>query len=160
MSLTVAVSVFVGFSAVCYFLLGVRLAGGNHQFGSAPLGFAFLVIAWWVFGGAIELMATSESVFLVGRVGHYVGTALVPVFILLCFREFTGRTTSTRTVFELLIIPVLSIVIAATNSWHEFMWYLPNTDADGVFLSRPSEFGPWFSFVHLPYVTYWLRPAC
>ena len=47
MNLTVAISVFVGFSAVCYFLLGVRLAGGQRELGSVPLGIAFLIIAWW-----------------------------------------------------------------------------------------------------------------
>ncbi len=151
MNLTVAMSVFVGFSAVCYFLLGVRLIGGKRELGSVPLGIAFLIIAWWIFGGAIEMMATTEATFLVGRVGHYFGTALVPVLILLCFREFTGRTTAKRTIVELLFIPVLSIIVAATNSWHEFMWYLPNVNADGEFLSRPGEFGPWFRFIHLPY---------
>jgi diguanylate cyclase (GGDEF)-like protein/PAS domain S-box-containing protein len=151
MNLVVAMSVIVGFSAVCYFLLGVRLIGGKREMGSVPLGFAFLIIAWWVFGGALELMAQSEAVFLLGRTGHYVGTALVPVLILLCFREFIGRTTAKRTVIELLIIPVLSIVVAATNSWHEFMWYLPNVNAAGEFLVRPAEFGPWFRFIHLPY---------
>ena len=151
MNLLVVMSVLLGFSAVCYFLLGVRLLGGKREIGSVPLGLAFLVIAYWVFGGAIEIMATSYPAFLVGRVGHYVGTALVPVFILLCFREFTGSVTSKRTTIELLIIPVLSVIVAATNQWHELMWYLPATNADGAFLTRPAEFGPWFKYVHLPY---------
>jgi len=129
----------------------VRLISGKREIGSLPLGVAFLVIAYWVFGGAIELMATSYTAFTVGRVGHYVGTALVPVFILLCFREFTGSLTKTRTAIELMIIPVLTIIIAATNYWHEFMWYLPATNAAGEFLTRPVAFGPWFQFVHLPY---------
>jgi diguanylate cyclase (GGDEF)-like protein/PAS domain S-box-containing protein len=151
MNLPVAMSVLLGFSAVCYFMLGVRLVGGKREIGSLPLGCAFIVIAYWVFGGAIEIMATSLPLFTIGRVGHYVGTALVPVFILLCFREFTGNTTSTRTVVELLIIPFLSITIAATNYWHEFMWYLPATNAAGEFLTRPTAFGPWFNYIHLPY---------
>ena len=151
MSFLVASSVFVGFTAVCYFLLGIRMIGGEREVGSIPLGAAFLVIAVWVFGGAVEMMATSETVFTAGRVGHYVGTALVPVFILLCFREITGRSTSRRTVIELLILPSISIVVAATNTWHEFMWYLPATNAAGEFLTRPVEFGPWFKFVHMPY---------
>jgi len=151
MNLLIPMSVFLGFSAVCYFLLAVRLISGKREIGSLPLGVAFLVIAYWVFGGAIELMATSYTAFTVGRVGHYVGTALVPVFILLCFREFTGSLTKTRTAIELMIIPVLTIIIAATNYWHEFMWYLPATNAAGEFLTRPVAFGPWFQFVHLPY---------
>ncbi|MDH3439819.1 MAG: diguanylate cyclase [Gammaproteobacteria bacterium] len=151
MSFLVATSVFVGFTAVCYFLLGVRMIGGQRDVGSIPLGAAFLVIAVWVFGGAVEMMATSETVFTVGRVGHYVGTALVPVLILLCFREITGRSTSRRTLIALLILPIISIVVAATNTWHEFMWHLPATNAAGEFLTRPVEFGPWFRFAHMPY---------
>ncbi|MDH4073956.1 MAG: hypothetical protein OEV41_12715, partial [Gammaproteobacteria bacterium] len=83
-------SVLVGFSAVCYFLLGIRLVGGKRELGSLPLGVAFFVISLWVFGGAVEMMASAYPVFLVGRAGHFVGTAFVPVFLLLCFREFTG----------------------------------------------------------------------
>jgi PAS domain-containing protein len=151
MNLMAVIAAFLGFSAVCYLLLGVRLMGGKRERGSLPLGIALLVISLWVLGGAIEIMAPNFVVFTVGRVGHYLGTALVPVFILLCFREFTGRETMSRTVAELMVIPVLSIIVAATNYWHEFMWYLPATNAAGEFLTRPVEFGLWFRFVHLPY---------
>jgi diguanylate cyclase (GGDEF)-like protein/PAS domain S-box-containing protein len=151
MNLLVVMSLLIGFSAVCYFLLGVRLIGGKREIGSMPLGAAFIVISGWVLGGAVEMMATDVTTFMIGRVGHFVGTALVPVFILLCFREFTGTVTSRRTVIELLIIPVISIVIAATNYWHEFMWFHPLTNSAGEFLTRPNEWGPWFNFVHLPY---------
>lgn len=151
MNMLIVMSVLIGFSAVCYFLLGVRLISSKREIGSMPLGFAFLVISLWVLGGAIELMASSFVVFSIGRVGHYLGTSLVPVLILLCFREFTGSVTTKRTTVELFVIPVLSIVVAATNYWHEFMWYLPATNAAGEFLTRPEAFGPWFNFVHLPY---------
>jgi len=151
MNLLVAMSVLLGFSAVCYLLLGLKLLSGRREIGSKPLGAAFIVIAYWVFGGAIEMVAPSFAVFTIGRVAHYVGTALVPVLILLCFREFTGRVTSTRAIVALLIIPLLSIIVAATNFWHELMWSLPAVNADGEFLTRPLAFGPWFKFVHLPY---------
>jgi diguanylate cyclase (GGDEF)-like protein/PAS domain S-box-containing protein len=151
MNLLVIFSVLLGFSAVCYFLLGVRLMSGKREIGSLPLGVTFVVISLWVLGGAIEMMATSYVVSSVGRVGHFVGTAVVPVTILMCFREFTGRVTSTRTTIALLIIPVLSLVVAATNYWHEFMWYLPATNEASEFLTRPRQFGPWFNFIHVPY---------
>ncbi len=151
MNLSVTFSLLLGFSAVCYFLLGVRLLSGKREIGSLPLGVTFLIISLWVLGGAVEMVATSFVAFTAGRVGHFIGTALVPLTLLLCFREFTGRSTSARTIVALLIIPVLSIVVAATNYWHEFMWYLPATNEVGEFLTRPREFGPWFNFVHLPF---------
>ena len=151
MDMSLVLSVFLGLSAFCYAWLGCKMLRGKREAGSLPLGVTFLVIAAWVCGGAVELIADSYLVFAIGRTGHFIGTALIPVTMLLCFREFTGRATSTRTVVELLIIPVLSIVVAATNYWHEFMWYLPAVDEAGVFLTRPREFGPWFAYVHVPF---------
>jgi len=151
MNLLVIISVLLGFSAVCYFLLSLRLLGGKREIGSLPLGMIFLIVSLWVLGGAVEMMATNYVVFSIGRVGHYLGTAFIPVTLLMCFREITGKVTSTRTIIALLIIPVLSVIVAATNYWHEFMWYLPATNAAGEFLTRPQEFGPWFNFIHVPY---------
>ena len=51
----------------------------------------------------------------------------------------------------LLIVPVLSILVAATNGTHEIMWYLPATNEAGEFLTRPVQWGPWFLFLHAPY---------
>ena len=87
-------------------MLGVKLIAGKRETGSLPLGVTFLVIAYWVLGGAVEMTATSQIAFTLGRLGHYVGTALVPVLMLLCFREITGKVTVKRTTIELLIIPV------------------------------------------------------
>ena len=151
MNLSLILSFFVALGAIGYLSLAFRLFSGKRTVGSLPLGLTFLVISLWVFGGAIELAAESFVLFTVGRVGHYLGTALVPVTMLLCFREFTGRVTSNQTAIALSIIPVLSIIVAATNYWHEFMWSFPVANAYGEFLTRPVDFGPWFNYVHSPY---------
>ena len=144
MNLLVVMSVLLAFSAVCYLLLGLRLVSGKNEPGSTPLGVTFMVISLWVLGGAVELMAQDFVVFTVGRVGHFLGTSIIPVTVLLCFREFTGRVTSARTKVALMIVPTLSIIVAATNYWHEFMWALPAVNAAGDFLARPNQFGPYF----------------
>ena len=151
MNLSASISIFIGFAAVSYLMLGVKLIAGKRETGSLPLGVTFLVIAYWVLGGAVEMTATSQIAFTLGRLSHYVGTALVPVLMFLCFREFTGKVTVKRTTIELLIVPVLSIVIAATNYWHEFMWVIPGLGSVDEVVARPAEFGPWFKYVHRPY---------
>jgi diguanylate cyclase (GGDEF)-like protein len=82
---------------------------------------------------------------------HFVGTALVPVATYACFREYTGRTTSLHRITLLLTVPFVSITLAATNYFHEFMWFLPIANEAGQFLTRPDKWGPWFLFVHAPY---------
>ncbi len=151
MTLDTALAVLLAFSAACYLALGLRLIVAKREVGTMPIGLLFLVICVWVGGGAIELMADSFYVFSFGRTGHFVGTALLPVAAYFCFREYTGRSTSVHRVAMLLIIPFVSITLAATNYYHEFMWYLPITNAQGEFLTRPVEWGPWFLFVHAPY---------
>ena len=151
MTLDIVLSVLLGVSASFYMLLALRMLRGNHGIGSPALGATFLVIGLWVLGGAIELVAISLPVFTIGRVGHFVGTDLVPVGILICFREVTGSQTPKAVIAALLLIPVLSIVIAATNLWHQFMWLYPATNAAGEFLTRPLAWGSWFLFVHAPF---------
>jgi diguanylate cyclase (GGDEF)-like protein len=151
MTLDIVLSVVLIFSAVCYVLLALRLLGGKREIASLPLGATFIVIGLWVLGGAVELMSTTLAAFTVGRVGHFVGTALVPVSLLICFREYIGSHTSKFRVVALLLIPVLSIIVAASNSWHELMWVYPAINAAGEFLTRPDQWGPWFLYVHAPY---------
>jgi len=151
MNLEIVLSLLLFFSAVCYGLLGIRLLGGKREVGSLPVGATFIAIGIWVLGGAVELVAPNFLVFSIGRTGHFVGTALVPVTILISFREYTGAQTSRTMIAVLLIVPVLSILVAATNALHEIMWYLPATNDAGEFLTRPVRWGPWFLFLHAPY---------
>jgi diguanylate cyclase (GGDEF)-like protein/PAS domain S-box-containing protein len=148
MNLDVTLSTLLIF---CYVLLGIRLITSRREVGSVPIGVLFVIISFWVMGGAIELLSTTFYVFSIGRTGHFVGTALVPIAAYICFREYTGSETPTRMVVMLLIAPVVSITLAATNQFHEFMWYLPATNEAGDFLTRPERWGPWFLFVHAPH---------
>jgi len=143
--------VVLALTAVMYAMLGLRLLRTPQELGSVPLGTLFWVIAFWVLGGAIEQFADSFYVFSIGRTGHFIGTALLPLVALVTFREYTGQTTSTHLAILLAIIPTVSIVFAATNSYHEFMWLLPAANAAGEFLTRPERWGPWFLYVHAPF---------
>ena len=151
MTFELAISLLLTFSTMCYFALGMRLVLAKREIGTVPIGVLFIVISIWVFGGAVELLAWDFTVFSIGRTMHFVGTALLPVAAYFCFREYTGRSTSVHRMTMLLIIPLVSITLAATNYFHEFMWYLPIADEAGQFLTRPVQWGPWFLFIHAPY---------
>ena len=151
MNLDMTLSILLIFGAACYALLGIRLIAAKREIGSVPIGVLFLIISVWVAGGAVELMSETLFVFSIGRTGHFVGTALLPPAVLVCFREYTGATTPLRTVVLLLVVPVISIALAATNAYHEFMWRLPAMNDSGEFLTRPYGWGPWFLFAHAPH---------
>ena len=151
MNLDVALSVLLIFSAAFYALLGLRLIASEREVGSRPIGVLFVVICFWIAGGAVELLSNSFLMFSIGRTGHFVGTSLVPVVAYVCFREYTGTETTGSRLAVLLIMPAISITMAATNQYHELMWYGPFTNAAGEFLTQPVQWGPWFLFAHLPY---------
>lgn len=151
MDLVVVLAVLLCFSGVCYMLLAARLLRGGREPGQIPIGLTAFVVGIWVLGGAVEMLASTDLWFSVGRTAHFVGTALAPIGLLLCFREYTGSPTSRGIIATLLIVPICSIAVAATNPWHEFMWFLPVTNAAGEFLARPVQWGPWFLLLHAPY---------
>ncbi len=151
MDLDIALSALLIVSAACYLLLGVRLAVSKWKFASVPIGIIFALIGIWVLGGAIELLSSTFVFFSLGRTGHFVGVALVPVFVYVCFREYIGSEMPRRTLILLLIIPMLSITLAASNAQHELMWYSPFANEAGEFLTRPDRWGKWFLWVHLPF---------
>ena len=151
MTLDIALSVILMFSAACYLALGLRLIVAKREAGTVPMGLLFVVMSFWVVGGAIELMSTTFYVFSVGRTCHFVGTALLPVVAYFSFREYTGGKSSIHRIVMMLIIPIVSIAFAATNYFHEFMWYVSIANEAGEFLTRPAEWGRWFLFMHAPY---------
>lgn len=151
MNLDLALSVLLIFTAACYLVMGMRLVASKREIGSMPIGVLLVVVSFWVMGGAIELLSSTFTVFAIGRTGHFIGTAMVPIVAYVCFREYTGSTTPVRTLILLLVIPTISVVLAATNAYHEVMWFLPIANEAGEFLTRPDRWGPWFLLVHLPY---------
>ncbi len=151
MSLEFALSGLLLFSAVCYALMGLRMVMTKREVGSVPIGVLFVVISFWVMGGVVEMLSESFTLFSLGRTGHFIGTAFVPIVAYTCFREYTGAETPVSRLALMLIIPVVSVLLAATNQYHELMWYGPFTNDAGQFLTHPVSWGPWFLFGHLPY---------
>lgn len=151
MSFNLTLAVILMFSAACYLALGLRLIVSRRDVGTMPIGVMFLIISFWVAGGAVELLSLTYFAFSIGRALHFVGTAFLPVAAYFCFREYTGRRTSVHRITMMLIIPFVSVALAATNVHHEFMWYLPVANEAGEYLTRPKQWGPWFLFIHAPY---------
>ncbi len=151
MNLFAALSVLLIFSAACFALLGIRLAASKRQVGSVPIGVLLIVVSIWVMGGAVELLSSTFFMFSIGRTGHFIGTALVPIVAYVCFREYTGTETSGSRLAVLMIVPLISITLAVTNVYHEAMWFGPFVNQAGEFLTHPVKWGPWFLYAHLPY---------
>lgn len=151
MTLDAVLAALLIFSAAAYMAIAVRLVVAKREVGTVPIGILLAIVGIWVLGGAVELLSNTFYVFSIGRTGHFFGAAFLPVAAYVAFREYIGQKTSVHRITLLMIIPIVSVVLAATNYAHEFMWYLPATNDLGQFLTRPEQWGPWFLFIHLPH---------
>jgi len=151
MDFEIVLPVLLLFSAAFYAMLGLRLVFSKREVGSRPIGMLLVVICIWVLGGAVEMLSSTFFMFSIGRTGHFIGTSLVPIVAYVTFREYTGTGTPASRIAVLLIMPVISVTLAATNAYHELMWFEPFVNQAGEFLTRPEKWGPWFLFAHLPY---------
>lgn len=151
MSLDLLLAVMLTLGAAWYLVLSRRVLASRRGAGREPTGANFCLVSFWALGGAVELMATSYEMYAIGRTGHFIGSAMVPISTYLIFREYTGMKSPPRFVALLLVLPAISIMLAATNQYHEFMWMMPAAGAQSEALVRPEYWGPWLIYVHAPY---------
>src|ERR1035437_6664221 len=104
-----------------------------------------LAVGWWLLANALEASAVDRSMKIAWSVVAYPGIESAPVLYLLFVLAWTrqdGWLTRGR-VALLLLVPTVSVGIAATNEWHHLLWSgVTLIDAWGV--SAVYEHGPWF----------------
>ena len=110
--------------------------------------FSGLVATFTVYSGAhlVGLLTTDPGSRLFLEYVQWTGTATIPVFWLLFALEYTGHDEliDRRTIGALAVVPLVTVALTWTNSWHRLMW----TDNTLVVVSGlaiyDQSFGPWF----------------
>ena len=104
-----------------------------------------IAVLWWLVANALEAASLSRTAKIAWSVVAYPGIELVPVFYVLFVLAWTRqdkRVTRAWTAL-LLIVPAISVALAATNEWHHLLWTkVTLVDAWGV--TAIYEHGPWF----------------
>ena len=109
-------------------------------------GLLLAAIAWWCFGYAGEIFAESLSAKVVWAKLEYVGIAAVsPLWWVFAVQHSgKGQWLTRRTLAILAIIPIITIILAATNGPHHLLWQetiLTTSGSVGFLDATP---GPWF----------------
>ena len=106
----------------------------------------------WSLANALELTFTKLAIkeFLSSFV--YIGITIVPASWLLFSLEYTGRDrwVTRRNVLLLTIEPLLTLIFAFTNRYHNLFWSQRVLDTSGSFVLMVSTHGPAF-WVHAAY---------
>ncbi len=117
----------------------------RHMAGARGLALLMLAVGWWLVANAFEAAAVDRSAKIAWSVVAYPGIESAPVLYLLFVLGWTrqdGWLTRAR-IGLLLLVPIISVGMAATNEWHRLLWpTVTLIDAWGV--TAVYEHGPWF----------------
>lgn len=117
----------------------------RHLMGARELALVMLSVGWWLLANALEASALDRSTKIAWSVVAYAGIESAPVLYLLFVLAWTrqdGWLTRARTAL-LLLVPAISVGMAATNEWHHLLWSsVTLIDAWGV--TAVYGHGPWF----------------
>jgi len=117
----------------------------RHLVGARELALVMLSVGWWLLANALEASALDRSTKIAWSVVAYAGIESAPVLYLLFVLAWTrqdGWLTRARTAL-LLLVPAISVGMAATNEWHHLLWSsVTLIHAWGV--TAVYGHGPWF----------------
>ncbi len=90
----------------------------------ASLALLMFAIAEWTLAGAVELAAVGIPAKIFWSVVAYLGTTTSPIAFLIFALEYTHQSKwlTRRKIAAYLIVPLIIIVLAATNGWHRLIW--------------------------------------
>jgi len=92
--------------------------------GGTPLALHMLAVTGWALVAALEAAAVEQPAKILWSKLEYLSSYGTAVFLLFFAVEFTRRHEwlTRRNVALLCIIPILNVVMAATNEWHGLIW--------------------------------------
>ena len=142
LTLSVGLTLFLGFSA----FLRARRKGRYYA-----LSMLFLGASTYAAFYAAELLQTTMAGIHICLPFEYLGLAILTVSMYFVIRDFKGAEPAPAyLVWVIAIVPVLTIAIAATSTWHELLYLNPGIDrVEGLTILRFKR-GVW-SYAHLLY---------
>jgi len=106
--------------------LAIGIYAWNHRknSGAVPLTFLMFACATWSIFYALELCSTELQSKLFFTDLEYIGITLLPVAWLALALEFSGRGSwlSFKKIGLLVIIPIITIILVWTNSYHKLIY--------------------------------------
>jgi diguanylate cyclase (GGDEF)-like protein/PAS domain S-box-containing protein len=113
--------------------------------GGLSLSLMLMAVTLWNLAGFMEVSVIGLPDKIVWSKVMYLGAHLAPVFFLLFTFQFTNvqRRLIPRDIFLLFLLPVLTILLAATNEWHHLIWrdFSPGPPGSNLYIYHH---GIWF----------------
>lgn len=135
------------------------LRRGGSKIGATPLISMMLAATIWSIGYALELAATEFSAKILLAQIQYLGITSVPPMMFVLAVEYTSRERwkTGRNFFLLMLIPLLTLILVATNRYHGLFWQTISQIPVGSFTILEFEYGPlfWLNFGYAYLLLVW-----
>jgi len=141
------------FAAVVYVFLAVRVTRSSPQHANNVIAFFLFLIGTFVAGSAFSFGTEDPNIYGIGRVLSFSASGFLPVAFYIVYRDYTIGPPNLVVVAVLSIIPIattLTTLLALTNSMHNIVWAVVETESGVRFTDLTDHF--WFNRVHAPFM--------
>ena len=123
---------------------GIVGRGRRNVPGTVAFGWLMFATAYWAITSALHAVVPSVSVRVALAQLQYVGIVCVsPLFLIFASQYSRSAWLRDRALVALLwVVPIVTLVMAFTNSWHQLLWAEIREVEDGLRLEYIH--GPWF----------------
>ncbi|MGM0445692.1 MAG: histidine kinase N-terminal 7TM domain-containing protein [Bacillota bacterium] len=140
-------------SAFITFLLSIYSYKYRNVKGAKAFLLSMLTGSLWALANGLEMAGVDLETKIFWANIQYFFYAFAPLIWLIMVFEFTDREklVNKKNIFLLSIIPILTIILVWTNSYHNLMRTNISLDSSGIFSVIVKDYGLWF-WVHFIYV--------
>ena len=134
--------------------LGLAISALKRKRSAASFYFTLCMVAAgiWSMSSGLHLMVEGFGAKLFWADSKFLFVASLPVFWLLLALSFSKNREpiKPKTIALLLVFPVLTVLMVATNSWHHLVFKAVTPLVTDRFVSISRDYGPWF-WMHTAY---------
>jgi diguanylate cyclase (GGDEF)-like protein/PAS domain S-box-containing protein len=137
-------------AAIVYIALAVRVSRSSPQHANSIIAFFLLLLGTLVAGTAFSIATQDPNIYGIGRTLVFFASGFLPIAFYILYREYTVGAPNPLIIAMLAIIPIATTVLAMTNSLHNLVWSVIETDTGIRFSNLTDHF--WFNRVHAPFM--------
>ena len=139
-------------AAIPYTVLGLYAWRRRPAVAVAPFAWAMLGMSIWAFAYGLEIFSPYIPIKLFFVQVEYIGIVMAPVYMLFFAFEYTGNShlLTRRNQTLIWVIPVLTLILVWTGSYHSLMWEVKGLESASGLLLLSLQFGPFF-WIHTIY---------
>jgi diguanylate cyclase (GGDEF)-like protein/PAS domain S-box-containing protein len=137
-------------AAAIYIALAVRVTRSSPQHANSVIAFFLMLIGALIAGSAFSYGTQDPNIYGIGRVLAFFASGFLPLAFFIVYREYTVGPPHPLIIAMLSVIPIATTLLALTNSMHNIIWAVVETESGSYFSDITDHY--WYSRVHAPYM--------